>query len=90
VQSLALRSPAAVTSDAVDTINRALARDKETFQHLVPLLVDVSYRPGHPLNAGLLHSMLWKMSMAERDEWWTTFIHREFDWNRGASPDRVV
>jgi len=90
VQSLASRSASAVTQRAIDAIRKALESGKAMFQYAIALLVDVSYRPGHPLNASLLHEVLWPMSLPDRDEWWSTFIHNEYEWNRGLSPDGLV
>lgn len=35
--------------------------------------------PDHPLNANRLHVHLSASSMADRDSWWSTFIHRRYE-----------
>jgi len=40
-------------------------------------LLQVACVPDHPFNARILHSTLWRLSMADRDSWWSIFLH----WN---------
>ena len=51
-------------------------------------LLTVSTVPGHFFNADYLNSRLRKDSMAERDSWWSVFLHE--DWERQGAIQSLV
>ena len=63
---------------------------KLLFEQLLSLSVDVN----HPLNSDYLHEYLAKQSMAERDAWWSQYIHSQYggfsDIDNPSSVVRVI
>ncbi|MGD1278443.1 MAG: hypothetical protein ABR964_14625 [Tepidisphaeraceae bacterium] len=90
IGSLTARSAGAVTPRAVTVIQEYVASGTEMLQAMFPLLLDVCYRTGHPLNARFLHGILAPMSMAERDAVWSTFIHGGYLWGSTVRISRLI
>lgn len=104
VASLAWRSAGAFSESTTGKI-RELFRRGEVAGDILDAMLAVSPVPGHPLNADKLHQVLSRPTLAERDAWWSVFLHREWadtrsvrrlvEWTRGGSdltalPDGVV
>ena len=54
----------------------------------IDTLLTVAALPSHPFNAEFLDQRLRKEAMADRDAWWSTYLHRA--WGSQASVDRIV
>lgn len=67
--------------------NQVLARSG-TFEKFWNALISLATAPGHPFNADHLHEQLSRMELAERDAWWSIFLHNHCS-ERGAI-DRLV
>ena len=78
VESLVWRNPTAFSKDGMNTlkiINKHVITTKAGHHNLLNAFLSVAPIPDHPFNAERLHSHLSKFSMAERDSWWSTFLH---------------
>lgn len=73
LESLLLRAPDHVTPRAVEVVLRLL-RDRYRGTEVWDRLLRISCVPGHPLNAGWLHSHLAALGVAERDASWSTWL----------------
>jgi len=86
-QSLIWRSNAAF-SEATRKVLNDLCRNEHDLHETLDVLLTVATVPEHPLNATFLDRRLRKDSVAERDEWWSTYLYRA--WGGHGAVDRVV
>src|SRR5690606_4956118 len=86
-QSVLWRTPASVSdttwSHLVDT-----AEYETDERNLIELLLSLATVAGHPLNADFLDERLRSREMAERDAFWSTYLH--LAWGDGGAVDRLV
>ena len=86
-QSLVWRAYGAFSEDtrgALDTLHRSEHDRRDTLD----VLLTVATLPGHPLNAGFLDRRLRRDAMADRDAWWSVYLHEAYG-TQGAV-DRLV
>lgn len=89
IDSIIWRRPQSVSIDAaVEYINAYVIHDSNLHARLLNALLTVAVNPDHPLNADFLHRNLLRFELAERDAWWTTFLHREY--GAHGAVDRLV
>lgn len=91
VESLIWRNPEAFSTNgnnALNIINQNIIRTKSGHQQLLNAFLSVAPIPKHPFNAERLHQHLSKLSMPNRDAWWSTFLHDQYG-QRGAV-DRLI
>ena len=72
----------------LDYINTCVIRDSYHHDRLLNALLTVAANPEHPLNADFLHQNLLQRELAERDSWWSIFLHNQC--NRHSAVDRLV
>ena len=78
IESLIWRHPTAFSKDEANTlklINEHVITTKNGHDNLLNAFLSVAPIPNHPFSAERLHSHLDKFSMADRDSWWSTFLH---------------
>lgn len=91
VDSLIWRKPDAFTANLGNTkeyINSYIIRSENGHNGLLNALLSVAPIPNHPLNGDFLYKHLARFSMADRDSWWSTFLHYQ-NGDKGAV-DRLV
>src|SRR5690606_24385780 len=86
-QSLIWRSPTAFSDSTREALN-GLSRTEHDFFETLEVLLTVATLPEHPLNAEFLDQRLRKDAMADRDAWWSVFLHQE--WGNRRAVDRLV
>ena len=86
-QSLVWRAYAAFSEDTTRALN-VLCRSRHDREGTLDVLVTVAALPEHPLNARYLDRRLRKDGMADRDAWWSVYLHGAYG-NEGAV-DRIV
>ena len=79
LQSLVWRDPSAFSDESREVLNQLELQGK-FWDSPFRTLLTVSSVPGHSFNADYLDNKLRKTSMAERDSWWSVFLHA--DWER--------
>ena len=87
IESLLWRDPSSITEITLDHTNKCLDQPGIREQFLDTLLT-LATSPDHPYNADFLHTRLMRDSLAERDSWWSVFLHYQYD-TQGAV-DRLV
>jgi hypothetical protein len=72
------------------TFNRAndLIQDNSASGDILNAALTVAPVPDHPLNANKLHRVLLRLKMADRDAWWSIFLHSE--WRGGRAVSRLI
>lgn len=78
VDSLVWRKSDTITPKLIEYINSHVLKFKGTHDRFYEVLLLLAVRPNHFFNANFLHNHLMRFSMADRDSWWTTFIHDRF------------
>lgn len=75
IQSLMWREPTAIFDSSKEFVNKYILRDEEYHYKFLDALLTVSSNPQHKWNADFLNQHLRKFEMAERDSWWSIFLH---------------
>ncbi len=88
VAGLIWRTPRSITSKTREYINQQVVRYPDSFEALLDVFLTLAPIPGHPYNADFLHEILIKQAMAERDAWWSAYLHRQY--GTGGAIDRLV
>ena len=83
IESLVWRSHGAFSQGTLDYLNSHLLGFRDTADHTHQALISVSTQPGHPYNANFLHKNLLRYTMAERDAWWSIFLHHQWSEDQG-------
>ena len=86
-QSLVWRTYAAFSKDTGRALN-VLCRSRHDRDDTLDVLVTVATLPDHPLNALYLDRRLRKDAMADRDAWWSVYLHCAY--GTDGAVDRLV
>lgn len=86
-QSLIWRAVTAFSDETRDALNSLCTREGDLHETLDALLT-VAVLPQHPLNARFLDRRLRRDAMAERDAWWSIYLHSA--WGSHGAVDRLV
>ena len=90
IQSLIWREPLAFTESTLRYINEHIIRYQDTHDQFLNTLLTVASNPEHPYNAEFLHGHLTKFELAERDAWWSIFIHEQCQYEEHGPVCRLV
>jgi hypothetical protein len=78
VDSLLWRDRHAFNDYTHKFINSEVLTYHESKDQFLNALLTLAPVPGHPFNADSLHRNLIRLPMADRDAWWSTFIHSQY------------
>jgi hypothetical protein len=87
IESLLWRDPRAITQSTDGAVTAILGGTygMECRFQLLDALVMLGTKDGHPFNADRLHGILWPIAMADRDAWWSTYLHLQWNQKGAAS-----
>lgn len=88
VSSLLWRDADSITEETIRYINEQVTKYQYTFEDFLDVQLTLATTLGHPLNALRLHKNLSRFQLADRDAWWSTFLHHE--WGNRRAVDRLV
>lgn len=88
VESLIWRDPKAITDETMNYINEHVIKHRSTHDQLLNALLTVASNPEHLYNADFLHKHLMTFKIAERDAWWSIFLH--YQYGEQGAVDRLV
>jgi len=88
VESLIWRQREAFSEATRTYINERVLPDPNWHDEAMDGLLTVACDPAHPYNADRLHASLSALGMADRDAWWSTYLHRRYD--QASAMDRLV
>ena len=88
IDSLVWRDPKAVNDETLQYINEHVLNYETTHHKFLDAWLTISSNPDHYFNADLLHDHLKKFELAERDSWWSTFLH--YQYGAHGSVDRLI
>jgi len=86
-QSLIWRKIDAFSDTTLKEIDKLL-QDCYEWEETLNVLLTLATFPNHPLNAISLDRLLRQQKMADRDSWWSIYLHRA--WETKESVDRIV
>jgi len=88
ISSIIWREPKSFTQKTKEWLTEISGRTRSSFEETTDALLSVSTNPHHPYNANFLHSILKKYPMADRDAWWSIYLHR--DCGNHKAVDRII
>jgi len=88
VDSLIWRDPGTITDATLNYVKKYIIKYKDTHDQFLSVLLTVASNPDHPYNADFLHKNLIKFELAERDAWWSIFLH--YQYGKHGAVDRLV
>jgi hypothetical protein len=86
-QSLAWRDFKAFTDETLDVLNGCI-RTAQDNAETIQVILTVASIPEHPLNAYFLDGVLHRLTMPDRDAWWSVDVCRLY--RKGGFVDRLV
>lgn len=78
IESLIWRDTRSITEATKHYINEHVIQHKDTREQFLNALLTVTTNPNHPYNADFLHKNLIRFGLAERDAWWSIFLHDQY------------
>ena len=78
VENIIWRKKEYFTDKNREYINSTVIKQNHLFDHFIDTILLVTAIPNHYYNSDYLHKQLLKYSMADRDSWWTQFIHDRY------------
>lgn len=88
VSSITLREPKSISDKTLEHAREHALRYQSTFDSFTDALITVASNPQHPFNADFLHKNLCKHELAERDAWWSIYLHSQY--GAEGAVDRLV
>jgi hypothetical protein len=76
IESIMWRLPTAFTKRTKAYVNDHVLAYEDTAYAFFDAVLTVATNPDHPYNARFLHGLLSSYPMAERDAWWSIYLHR--------------
>ncbi|MEP6596669.1 MAG: hypothetical protein ABJA71_12020, partial [Ginsengibacter sp.] len=78
IESIIWRKKETMRGELKDYINEVVTHEQNLHDNFINTILLVTSQPGHYFNSDFLHSKLMRFSMADRDEWWSIFIHNQY------------
>ena len=79
LESLIWRHPAAFQDDpSFDYLNQIATSSRGGHIRVIEALLHLACVPNHPFNAEILHRSLWRLTMPQRDSWWSVYLHQNY------------
>ncbi len=85
IESIIWRKKETLSDKLKDYINEVVIGNFDYQDYFINTILLVTSHPQNYFNSDFLHNHLWRFSMADRDAWWTQFIHKMYP----GYPDEV-
>ncbi len=79
VESMLWRDPNSFSKATDSYINGQVLRHRDSSTGFWSAVLNLASSPNHPLNADRLDAILRRLKLAERDAWWSIFLHNQWD-----------
>ncbi len=86
VESIIWRKKVTINEKLKSYINEVVIQKPGLSDYFIHTILLITSQPKHYFNSDFLHSHLMRFSMADRDSWWTTFIHHQYP----SYPDEIT
>lgn len=90
VESLLWRDPRTITERTLEHARSHALRYRGTGDKFLDVLLMVAANRDHPYNADFLHDKLMPRELAERDSWWSTSLHEQYEAEPTSPVNRLV
>ncbi len=90
IESIKWRKQGAINDATFDYINNHVLRYRHFDLMFWDALLTVASNREHPLNADYLHAHLMQFDMAERDAWWSVFLHEQYRYGESNAIYRLI
>ena len=90
IQSLMWREPTAIFDSSKEFVNKHILQDEEYHYKFLDALLTISSNPQHKWNADFLNQHLRRFEMAERDAWWSIFLHEHYRNEEYSAIERII
>jgi hypothetical protein len=84
VESVMWRNPRAITESTREYVNSHVIHYDYAHELFLEALLTVASNPRHPFNADLLDRKLKRLALADRDSWWSVFLHEHYTQGYGS------
>lgn len=91
IESIIWRKTSAFSAhsfNALRYINNVIIKSRYHHEKLLNAFLTIAALPHHPFKADFLHKKLFGLTMAERDVWWSPFLHTQYGERSGV--DRLI
>src|SRR6266496_259877 len=88
ISSIIWRDIKAFSQETKKRLSQYSGKSRTLFEATTDALLTVATNPHHPYNAKFLHLTLKKYPMAERDAWWSMYLHRNYGQHNAV--DRII
>lgn len=78
VESIVWRKKETINENLKVYINEVVIQKHDLHDYFISTILLITSQPKHYFNSDFLHNHLMRFSMADRDSWWTQFIHHQF------------
>jgi hypothetical protein len=78
VESIIWRKKETINEKLKDYINEVVIQKHDLHDYFISTILLTTSQPKHYFNSDFLHNHLMRYSMADRDSWWTQFIHHQY------------
>jgi hypothetical protein len=90
IESLVWRRPEATGETTLKHINERIIHSEELHHDYLDALLTVSSSPEHPFNADFLDRNLSELSLADRDAWWSIYLHERYSRDGHSAVHRLI
>ncbi len=90
IESLLWRDPRTISEKCLPYINEFVVPEEDLHCKFLDAILTIASNPEHAFNADLLHRHLMKFEMAERDAWWSIFLHNEYSNGENGAVNRLI
>lgn len=91
VESIVWRKKETINEKLKDYINEVIIQKHNLHDYFFNTILLITSQPKHYFNSDFLHDHLMRFSMADRDSWWTPFIHHQYpSYSDVTSIQRVI
>lgn len=78
VESIVWRKKETINEKLKVYINEVVIQKHNLHDYFISTILLITSQPKHYFNSDFLHNHLMRFSMADRDSWWTPFIHHQY------------
>jgi hypothetical protein len=86
VESIVWRKKETINDKLKVYINEVVIQKHDLHDYFISTIFLITSQPKHYFNSDFLHNHLMRFSMADRDSWWTPFIHHQYP----SYPDEIT
>lgn len=79
-----------IGNTALDYVNDVIIQQQDYFESFLEQCISMAMKPAFYFNADKLHEFLFRQPLANRDSWWTTWLHYQYETTTYTSVKRLI